>query len=85
VKYRLSSHAKEEIERRHIPLAMVESILERPEQIVPERGAIRAYQCRRDFGGKMFLVRVMVDDSLEPTVVVTAYRTSKIERYWKKP
>ena len=44
-----------------------------------------AYQCRRDFGGKMFLVRVMVDDGLDPAGVVTAYRTSKIERYWKNP
>ena len=85
MKYRLSSHAEEEIERRRIPLAVVEAILGKPDQIVPERGLVRAYQSRWDFGGKMFLVRVMVDDSLDPAVVVTVYRTSKIERYWKKP
>jgi hypothetical protein len=71
--------------RRQIPLALVKSILEKPDQIVPERGAVKAYQSKRDIGGKMFLVRVMVDDSLDPAVVVTAYRTTKIERYWNKP
>ena len=85
VKYKLSSHAEEEIARRRIPLAVVESILEKPDQVVLERGAVRAYQSRRDFGGMIFLVRVMVDDSLDPAVVVTVYRTSKIEKYWKKP
>jgi hypothetical protein len=85
VKYRLSSHAEEEIVRRRIPLAVVESILEKPDQVVLERGVVRAYQSRWDSGGKMFLVRVLVDDSLDPAVVVTVYRTSKIERYWKKP
>ena len=85
VKYRLSSHAQEEIERRQIPLALVESILESPDQIVPERNAVSAYQSKRGIGGKIFLVRVMVDDSVDPAVVVTAYRTTKIDRYWRKP
>jgi hypothetical protein len=85
VKYRLSSHAQAEIGRRQIPLAVVEAIIESPDQIVPERGVVRAYQSKRDIGGKMFLVRVMVDDSIDPAVVVTAYRTTKIDRYWRKP
>ncbi len=33
----------------------------------------------------MFLLRVIVDDSVDPAVVVTAYRTTKIEKYWGKP
>jgi len=65
-------------------LSLVESVLESPDQIVPERGVVKAYQSKRDIGGKIFLVRVMVDDSGDPAVVVTAYRTTKIERYWRK-
>jgi hypothetical protein len=34
-------------------------------------------------GGKMFLVRVIIDDGVDPAVVVTVYRTTKIEKYWK--
>jgi len=64
---------------------LVESVLEEPDQVVAERGAVKAYQSKRDIGGKMFFVRVMVDDSLDPAVVVTAYRTTRIDRYWKKP
>ena len=85
MRYRLPSHAQEEVGRRQIPLALVESVLEEPDQVVAERGAVKAYQSKRDIGGKMFFVRVMVDDSLDPAVVVTAYRTTRIDRYWKKP
>ena len=85
MRYRLSTHAKEEIERRKIPQGWVESVLEKPDQVVPERGVLKAYQSKRDIGGKMFLVRVMVDDGVDPAVVVTAYRTTKIEKYWKSP
>ena len=31
------------------------------------------------------LLRVIVDGSVDPAVVVTAYRTTKIEKYWGKP
>jgi hypothetical protein len=33
----------------------------------------------------MFLVRVLTDDTVDPAVMVTAYRTSKIDRYWETP
>jgi hypothetical protein len=85
VRYRLSTHAKEEIERRRIPQEWVESVLEKPDQVVLERGVLKAYQRKWDIGGKMFLVRVIVDDGVDPAVVVTAYRTTKIEKYWKNP
>jgi len=63
----------------------VEAVLEHPDQVVPERGVVSAYQSKVDIGGKIFLLRVMVDDSADPAVVVTAYRTTKIDRYWRKP
>ena len=31
------------------------------------------------------LVRVMVNESVDPPVVVTVYRTNKIAKYWRKP
>jgi len=37
-----------------------------------------------DFGaGRTFLLRIIVDDTVEPAMVVTLYRTSKIDKYWK--
>jgi len=32
--------------------------------------------------GKMYLLRVVVDEDEQPPVIITAYRTSKIEKYW---
>jgi hypothetical protein len=82
--FRLSRHVKEEMERRGIPLAFVESVLHDPQQTVTERGGKKAYQSKLDFGeGKIFLLRVIVDDSIDPVVVITAYRTSRIDKYWR--
>ena len=64
---------------------MLEAVLEKPDQVVPARGAAKAFQSKCEIGGKIFLLRVIVDDSADPAVVVTAYRTTKIEKYWGKP
>jgi hypothetical protein len=67
MKFKLSRHAKEEMQRRAIPLPLVESLLQQPQQIVPERGGKRAYQSQLDFGGgRIFLLRAIVDDSVGP-------------------
>ncbi len=34
--------------------------------------------------GKSYLVRVIVNNTIEPAVVVTVYRTSKINKYWRE-
>ena len=46
---------------------------------------ITCFQSRVDIDGKQYLLRVMVNDSVNPPVVVTAYRTNKIAKYWRKP
>lgn len=69
---------------RHIPREFVEEVLQHPQQIVPERPPKKAYQSKMDFGkGRMFLLRVIVDDTEEAAIVVTLYRTKKINKYWK--
>jgi hypothetical protein len=30
----------------------------------------------------MYLLRVVVDEGEQPPVIITVYRTSKIEKYW---
>jgi hypothetical protein len=73
------------MERRGISLALVESVLENPQQIVPEYEEKKAYQSKIDFGGgKSYLLRVIVDDQVVSPWVITAYRTSKIFKYWRE-
>lgn len=33
----------------------------------------------------MYLVRAIIATDKEPAVLVTVYRTSKIEKYWRQP
>jgi len=85
MKFRLSNHAREEMERRGIPLALVESVLDSPQQVVIEKSGKEGYQSQIDFGdGRIFLLRVIVAYDVDPPVVVTVYRTSKIEKYWRQ-
>ena len=79
-----SRHAQEELIRRGISKALADSVLRNPEQVVPEQGGRVAYQSCIDFGaGRIFLLRVIVIDQVDPAIVVTIYRTSKIEKYWR--
>jgi hypothetical protein len=85
MKYELSKHAEDELSLRQVPRTLLESVLENPQQIVPERRGRKAYQSQIDFGsGRIFLLRAIVDDTLEPAVVLTVYRTKRIKRYWRQ-
>ena len=84
--YKLSRHAEEEMKRRGIAMEFVDAVLNKPQQIVEEYGSKKSYQSQIDFGnGKIYLLRVVVDDTVRPKVVVTVYRTGKIQKYWRKP
>lgn len=81
--YALSHHAEEEMARRGIPLSAVDVVMEKPDQKVPGHGGITCRQSRIQFEGKMYLLRVMVDETDFPFRVVTVYRTSRIAKYWE--
>lgn len=81
--FRISNHAREELARRGIALEEVEEALEAPGQIVEEHGGIVCYQSRVTHSGKPYLLRVMVNESADPKVVVTVYKTSKLRKYWQ--
>jgi hypothetical protein len=84
VKYTLSPHAAETIAERDIPLYVVEKVLQQPEQIVDANVPTRkVYQSRFDVYGRIYLVRVFVVEGTDPLVVVSAYRTTQITRYWQ--
>jgi hypothetical protein len=61
-------------------------VLSNPQQIVQGQGGRRVYQSQIDFDkGHVYLVRAIVDDGVEPAVVITVYRTSKLSKYWRLP
>ena len=82
--YRLTDHAELEMQRRQVPREWVESVMHSPEQIVVGFGGRKVYQGRVSADGKTYLLRLIVEDWHTPPVIVTMYRTSKIEKYWEQ-
>ena len=84
MEFRLSRYAEEEMTRRGIPRAWVDTVLKTPHQRVPQPGAKEILQSRVEAGdGRIYLVRAVVATDREPPVVITVYRTSKIAKYWR--
>jgi hypothetical protein len=81
--FRFSKHALRQLEATKIPQALVEAVLEVPEQKTDERDTITCYQSRMFMNQKQYLLRVLVNETIYPAIVVTAYRTSKIAKYWR--
>jgi len=83
--YRLTDHAEFEMERRQITEAEIVRVLFSPEQVEILRPGRAVFQSRMEFGEPphTWLLRVFVDVGRRPAEVVTAYRTSKIEKYWR--
>jgi len=70
--------------RRKIPLEWLDSVLASPQQRIPELGGKEIFQSLLTTeDGTLYLLRVVLATEQEPPVVVTVYRTSKIEKYWR--
>jgi len=81
--YRFSRHAEEEMARRGIPAEMVQDVLAAPQRVADDPSGCKVCQSQLDFGtGKPYLLRVFVNETASPAIVVTVYRTSKIAKYW---
>jgi hypothetical protein len=83
--YRITEHALSEMRRRGIDEQLVDQVVSHPEQELPVRPGRVLRQSRITMGEpeRRYLVRVIMDVDREPPEVVTVYRTSKIDRYWR--
>ena len=81
--YVITRHAKLELGRRALGENIIKSVISNPEQRIDLRKGRVVLQSRVTLEGKQYLVRVFVDIDREPAQIVTAYRTSKISKYWR--
>ena len=83
--YVVTDHARLEMQRRNITEAEIAAVLAAPEQYQEVRPGRCVYQSRVTAEGttRVYLLRVFVDTGREPPQVVTAYRTSKVGKYWR--
>jgi hypothetical protein len=80
----VTDHAASEMTRRQILLDEVRSVALSPEQRIEVRPGRIVLQSRIEplSEGRQYLLRVIVDVDRQPAEIVTAYRTSKINKYW---
>jgi hypothetical protein len=80
-----TDHALTEMARREISQEHVRNVLANPEQMEGIREGRAVYQAKYNMGEppKIYLLRIFMDIDRKPPHVVTVYRTSKIEKYWR--
>lgn len=84
--YVVTPHAAFEMRRRGLTEDVVRRVLMDPGQRLEVRAGRVVLQARMylEQPEREWLVRVFVDVDRRPAEVVTAYRTSKIEKYWRR-
>ena len=83
-KFILSKHAKEQLEVRRIDEKLVWQTIEKPQQEIEEGLEKKVYQLMiANKEGESYLIRVFVNVAKNPKLIMTVYRTSKIQKYWK--
>ena len=79
-----SRHADEQIKERQIAKVTVEETLRHPAQLIEGRRNRKVAQKIYSIEGHDFLMRVIFKETANEVNVVTAYLTTKIDKYWKR-
>ena len=78
---RITPHARFEMKRRRIRRAEVIAAIRNPDQVLPSIKGRYIYQVKAG----LMLLRVVVREDARAYHVVTAYKTTKIAKYWRMP
>jgi len=70
--------------RRAIPERWLQAVMKHPQQVVPGHGQKKVYQSEFRQRQTGYLLRVVVNDQGELPIVITMYRTTNVEKYWRK-
>ena len=81
--YILTDHAVRELRRRGLEKREIDEVLKNPGQRWDLRPGRAVLQSKTKQDETEYLLRVFVDIDRKPAEVVTAYRTSKIAKYWR--
>ena len=81
MKYQYSKHALEQVQNRHLDKAVIDSALSKPDKQLVDTTGLTVYHKLARENGKYYLYRVFVNHDKKPPLVVTVYKTSKIDKY----
>lgn len=81
----LTEHADWQMRRRGLSRELVSAVLTGPEQRIGVRPGREVWQSKHspERAGKLYLIRVVLDLDRLPPEIVTVYKTSRVDKYWK--
>jgi hypothetical protein len=81
MKLKFSKHARERMKQREISENRVRNVINHPDSII-EEGQHKIFQSViASDSGKKYLYRVFINTNKNPNLIITVYRTTKIEKY----
>jgi len=82
----ISEHARFEMVRRQISEEVVRNVAQDPQQTIELSSKCTVCQSRYydTVEGSEMLLRVICEKRRSTSFIITAYKTSKVDKYWKK-
>ena len=80
--FEFSKHALEQLKQRDINISIANKVLKHPDQILNSEDK-KVYQSVIQEKGKNYLIRIFVNDYKDPNLIITVYKTSKIDKYYE--
>lgn len=82
----ITEHAKFEADRRNITEKLIKSAVETPQQKLSSRNSRVIVQNKYfdEIEDKEMILRIVGTESAKEFKVITVYKTSKINKYWKE-
>ena len=75
-------HATNKIKRRDLSPALIEQTLQNPNQRIEADKGRKIAQSKIERAGTEYLLRIIYEETPGKLLVITAYLTNKIEKYW---
>ncbi len=84
--YHYSKHAAEQIANRNLNRKIIDNVILFPDVMIKQDECLTIFQkiVISDKNKKPYLYRVFINTCKDPSLVITAYKTSKIEKYENK-
>ena len=79
-------HSQEDIKEREINVEFVKDVIKNPQQTAEGYGGRKVAQSRYydEDKKKEILIRVVYKESEKALLIITAYKTSKLKKYWRE-
>jgi len=78
-----TKHAEATLQEREIAKETVEELIRDPQQVIKGKGNKQIVQGIMNRANQEFLLRVVYIEAAGTMKVITAYWTSKIDKYWE--